>query len=339
MGTASFSVHINGLNYPILLVHTLNTPRYMSTDRITLKKRLKSFLNADTSSESKGFVDAGSFKLKEFKKDFPNADTDYALIESPELGEVWVCARWKDTSYTEVSSAASEEGSITSTVNNNDVLGALSRVNFDSDIDAIEESELTSLVQAFDGFTYDLHNPTYPFNLKGINVPQTPPLQNNCCTFVEGLTVKAWMDSFPDFEWNNKRHGQMMIYSADDYFSPVTAAIESGMGKSVTDVEAAPDPWTLVQGWKTQWTGGHTFIIVDHHKESDKVLTLESNKAFGLNGVGFRKIGMAAAFNHRPPENWWELPGVWTWEQIKNSYKFRAMATLKVKNRSWAWLS
>lgn len=130
----------------------------------------------------------------------------------------------------------------------------------------------------------------------------------------------------------------MMIFSTDDYFSPVTAALETGMGEKVDDVEAAPNPWTLVQGWKTQWTGGHTFIIVDHHKETDKILTIESNKAFGLNGVGFRKIGMASVLNNQPPENWWELPGVWTWAQIKNSYKFRAMATLKVKNRSWAGL-
>ena len=59
-------------------------------------------------------------------------------------------------------------------------------------------------------------------------------------------------------------------------------------------------------------------------------------RAFGLDGVGFRKIGMASAFDHKPLANWWELPGVWIWAMIKDSYKFRAMATLKVKHRSWA---
>lgn len=140
----------------------------------------------------------------------------------------------------------------------------------------------------------------------------------------------------------------MMIFSTDDYFSPVTAALQNGMGEEVDDVDAAPLPWTFVQGWKSRqiegvpgskWSGGHTFIIVDHHAETDKVLTLESNKAFGLNGVGFRKLGMASTLNHLPPKDWWTLPGVWTWEQIKNSYKARAMATLKVKDRSWSGLS
>ncbi len=46
----------------------------------------------------------------------------------------------------------------------------------------------------------------------------------------------------------------------------------------------------VIQGWKTQWTGGHTFIIVEHHKETDAILTLESNKGFGLNGVALGKL-------------------------------------------------
>lgn len=258
----------------------------MSTLHVILSKRLKSFSEASTSSESKGFVNAGTYSLKELKKDYPNADTDYALIESTDLGDVWICSRWKDNSYIETHASPEPQGDQTTDFidaagvvsSAKDTIEAISKISFNSNADAIEESNLVSIVKDFNGFSYDLHKPTYPFELKGINVPQGPPNQNNCCTFVEAITVKAWMDSFPDFEWNNKRHGQMMIFSTEDYFSPVTAAIESGMGEKVEDVEEAPNPWTLVQGWKAQWTGGHTFLIVDHHKETDKILTLDRIK-------------------------------------------------------------
>lgn len=320
----------------------------MSTLHITLAKKLMTFAEPSTGSAKKGFVEAGDYSLLESKLNFPNDDTDYAQIETPE-GKVWICSRWKENSYTETQ-ASPELPEENEPLDLLDAIGAITRINFDNNDDAVEESALVSIVKDYEGFAYDLHKPAYPYDLPGVNLPITPPKakQNNCCTFAEGLIVKAWSDAFPDFEWNNHRHGQMMIFSTDDYFSPVTAALESGMGEQVDDVEAAPLPWTLVQGWKSRktddvpgskWSGGHTFIIVDHHEETDKVLTLESNKAFGLNGVGFRKIGMASDFNNQPPQGWWEMPGVWTWAQIKNSYKARAMATLKVKNRSWSGIS
>lgn len=322
----------------------------MSTLHITLSKRLKSFAEASTSSESKGFVDPGDYTLKDFKQDFPNGDTDYAQIESTTLGTVWICSRWKETAYIETHASperpTDNEGmSLTEAArlasSASDLLQGSSSRRFDNASDAIDESVLVSLVKDYDGFKYISKGATYPYALKGINIKVAPPAQNNCCTFVEGMTVKAWSDSFPDFEWNNKKHGQMMI-TGSDLFSPVAGVLESGMGIEVIDVDASPQPWTLIQGWKslktetTELRGGHTFFIVAHHAATDKVLTLESNMAFKLNGVGFRQIGMASDFDHKPPANWWERPEVWTWAQIKDSFKFRKMATLKVKNRSWA---
>lgn len=322
----------------------------MSTLHITLNKRLKCFAEASTNSESKGFVDPGDYALKAFKQNSPNKDTDYAQIESNTLGTVWICSRWEETEYIETHASPEQTepndpidlvdaAGLVDTAN--DVAEAIGKLSFDNESDAIDESALVSLINDYDGFTYISKGATYPYALKGIKISVAPPAQNNCCTFVEGMTVKAWSDSFPDFEWNNQRHSQMMI-TGSDLFSPVAAALETGMGVEVTDVEAAPQPWTLIQGWKslkteiTELRGGHTFFIVAHHATTDRVLTLESNMAFKLNGVGFRQIGMASNFDHKPPANWWERPEVWTWEQMKKSFKFRKMATLKVKHRSWA---
>lgn len=322
----------------------------MSTLHITLSKRLKSFAKASTSSESKGFVNPGDYSLKSFKQNFPNEDTDYAQIESNAHGTVWICSRWKETKYIEThaspeisneeanNSLADAAGLVSNTADH--IQGVLKGL-FDDASDAVEESALVSLVKDYDGFSYTSNNATYPYALKGINIKVAPPAQNNCCTFVEGVVVKAWMDSFPDFEWSNKKHSQMMI-TGSDLFSPVAAVLENGMAEEVSNVDESPQPWTLIQGWKSLKTettalrGGHTFFIVAHHEATDKVLTLESNMAYKLNGVGFRQIGMASDFGHKPPSNWWDRPEVWTWSQIKNSFKFRKMATLKVKNRGWA---
>jgi hypothetical protein len=195
-----------------------------------------------------------------------------------------------------------------------------------------------TLLPEFVEFTYDLDEARYPYPLPGVNVPQAPPQYNNCCTFVEALLVGAWAKTYTDFQWSRERHAQMMILSSDDYFSPVTAVVESGMGVSVADPDVPPHPWTVIQGWRRQWRNGHTFIIVDHHGPTDRVLTLESNSAYKLDGCGFRGIGNLRDTGGSPPGNWWDPPDLWTWERIRATYQYRQQAWLKVKDRSWSGL-
>jgi hypothetical protein len=128
----------------------------------------------------------------------------------------------------------------------------------------------------------------------------------------------------------------MMILSNDDFFSPVTAVIEKKMAVAVLSPDTPPHPWTLIQGWRRQWRDGHTFLIVDHHTQTDRVLTLESNSAYKLNGVGFRGIGNLRDMETQPPENWWEIEDLWTWDRICWTYRYRQQANLKVKDRKWS---
>jgi hypothetical protein len=124
----------------------------------------------------------------------------------------------------------------------------------------------------------------------------------------------------------------------DDFFSPVTACIDAEIADSVED-ETPPQAWTVIQGWRRQWRGGHTLIIVDHHYETDRILTLESNSGYRLDGVGFRALGNLRDLGERPPENWWEDDRSWTWERFRSTYRFRKQAALKVSDRSWSRLS
>lgn len=50
------------------------------------------------------------------------------------------------------------------------------------------------------------------------------------------------------FTWDARRHRQMMIASTEDSFSPVTAALESGMALLAPSADVPPHPWTLIQG-------------------------------------------------------------------------------------------
>lgn len=297
----------------------------MSTQTIaTLHNRLKGFVEASTTSQGEGFLLPGKYVVLELRENYPNNDTDYALVVAPELGagDTWICTRWKNSRYAEIETI--------------EIPGA-DRQSFADDPLAVREETLVGLLDEFKDFTYDLDNAYYPYKLPGIRVPLAPPKQNNCCTFVEALLVKAWTDAHKSVTWNSERHGQMMIYSSDDFFSPVTAAVDSGMALVVSDDDAAPHPWTIIQGWRRQWRNGHTFLIVDHHGPTDRVLTLESNSSYKLNGVGFRGIGNLRDTG-APPDNWWEQEDLWTWERIQTTYRFRRQAQLKVKERSWSGL-
>lgn len=289
-------------------------------DYVKLTHALKGFEKADTQSNVQGLIQPGKYLVKEILTNHPDETTDFASIEVPALGDedTWICTRWQQSSYAAFTGAEDKKMEI---------------IDFSSDNMAIPESALTDLLKIFAPFTYDLDQARYPYAIQGFSAPQAPPQTNNCCTFVEALVAKAW-ENANGLSWSMDNHKQMMIFSADDYFSPVTCLLNQDIAIPAEDDNQRPHPWTVIQGWRKQWTSGHTFIILDYHQDTDRILTLESNAAYGLNGVGFRMLG-----NYRDVENpgaaWWQSDRLWTWERLKSVYQFRKQAILKVKNRSW----
>jgi peptidoglycan hydrolase-like protein with peptidoglycan-binding domain len=203
---------------------------------------------------------------------------------------------------------------------------------------AVAESVITALLPAFTPYTYDFRATYYPWALPGVTLPLAPPHLINCCTFVEALVVGAWAKQHgAAFQWNSARHGQMMI-TGSDLFSPVTSVIESGMGVALPDGQA-PTAWCVAQGWRSS-TSGHTFIIVAYHAPSDRVLTLEANQAYSLNGVGCRNFGNLRDLpGGRPPPRWWENPSAPTWQGLRSTYaQGLKLAQLSVQSATWAGL-
>ncbi|MFY2558559.1 hypothetical protein ACN469_13085 [Corallococcus terminator] len=290
--------------------------------------RLRGYVEPDTTAQFEGYVEPGTYFVLDERPGFPTPDTDYVRLEVPTLGalDTWICVRWRTQRYATLVQQEKPPPAV--------------RLPFDDEPLAIREERLVTLLGGLRGFRYDLDRAYYPWPLPGIRVPLAPPQFNNCCTFVEALTVKAFADAHGDsFTWDSRRHRQMMIASTEDYFSPVTAAVESGMAIPAPSPDVPPHPWTLIQGWRNQWRSGHTFLVVDHHPATDKVLVLESNSANGLDGVGYRGIGNLRTLGIQPPANWWMLPDVWTWRRLCSTYLFRQQAWLKVKDRSLSRLS
>ncbi|MBA2591092.1 MAG: hypothetical protein H0U97_02065 [Gammaproteobacteria bacterium] len=144
---------------------------------------------------------------------------------------------------------------------------------------------VTWLLPTFTDYIYDFKSVYYPWALAGVSLPLAPPKLINCCTFA-GLAGESLGQHAR--AWNSKRHGQMMIASANDLFSPVTAMIEAEMGTPVP-ANQPPSAWCLLQGWRSS-TSGHTFMIVAYHAATDRVLTLEANAAYSIKGVGYRNL-------------------------------------------------
>lgn len=283
--------------------------------------RLPGFTEPDTSTDIEGYLEAGTYDVLQVHD--AGGETTYHLLSTPALAgrDTWICSRWRNHVYADVETVEVREPPGDDTV----LAEGLT----------VPESEVVSLISEFGDFTYDLDAARYPFDLPGVRVPRAPPATNNCCTFVEALLVRAWANVYDDFSWSRERHAQMMILSSDDYFSPVTAAVQSGMAVPAPDDERPPRPWTIVQGWRRRWRDGHTFLILDHHRQSDAVLTLESNSAYRLDGVGFRGIGNLASTGGAPPDGWWRQTEVWSWARIRGTYRHRRLAYLKVTDRTW----
>ncbi len=279
----------------------------------TVLRNLNCYSGPDTRLPPLKQLKPGVFTVLDTRR---NKTTDYfelSGVQGVPDRRAWVCSRWQDRVYARLHPETTQ-----------------------TDLLVVPEEAIVSLLPRFYGYSYVLHKPRYPYPIPYVpNLPLEPPVANNCCTFVEGLLVKAWYDTITSgFRWSMKRHGQMMIWSTDDYFSPVTAAVETRMAEAIDDSDAFPEPWTVVQGWRKRRRGGHTFIVLDSHQPSQRILTLESNNAFGMNGPGFREIGDLDQVPH-PGAKWFESSAVWTWARFRETYPYMKLAKLAVGDVQW----
>ncbi len=294
---------------------------------VILKRRLPLFQDADTSGPIAARAPMGRYDVIERKVDHPSRETDYVKLAFGGQ-QLWACSRWKHNHYAEFEEQAPPEPAPLVTPPGTQ----------------IPEWALVRLLPRFTAFTYSLKRPRYPYEIPGVRVRTTGKKAINCCTFAEALLVRAFEDELDQaFHWGPVRHAQMMIFDAGDRFSPITAAVEANMGAAVDDEDRAPEPWTLVQGWRGHEIsrGGHTFIVLDvEGKGADaRILTLEANKAYQINGVGYRGLGNIERYRSRglsPGAGWWDAAGIPSWGQLAETYPLRRSAKLHVGQPAFA---
>jgi hypothetical protein len=132
---------------------------------------------------------------------------------------------------------------------------------------------------------YKLSGAQCPSNPPGISLKRIGYATNNCVLFTSWIISAAFDGvSFTKDQWS-----QWMVSSTVPNPLPVPGygpkvCLEWGIATT------APGEGVYLIQYFTK-TGGHSMLVVDHDPETDKILTLESNSAFKLNGVGWADIG------------------------------------------------
>jgi len=187
----------------------------------------------------------------------------------------------------------------------------------------ITTEALAAQLEMYLGWRYSPGDPRYPHPLPGVRLPRSPPAQTNCCAFVEGVAVGAAVRSGIGVPWGLAAHQRAMLQDPDHRQSPVEVLVDAGIADRWPD-DRVPPPWSVCQGWRGH--RGHTFLIAD--VQVDRVLILEANRGYGLDGVGWRGHGMAT--NIEPPAMWHRDPRAWTWGRVRETYPELAVASLQV---------
>jgi hypothetical protein len=200
---------------------------------------------------------------------------------------------------------------------------------------------------------------------RGYELDEVANQEIACNSFTQALITEAWFRKYPQLRWSLDNWRGFIIENVWDEandtvgfdpFGPMTETLR-GDGKITMAVLAdisdnmPPPKWSLIQGWST-WAptsadneraddgtiAGHSFIIIDHQRSSDKILTLEANSAYSLNGVGMRSIGningqkVNGIITPKKDRLWLEKAVV-TWQATKQTYSAHSDAGHNPNNK------
>jgi hypothetical protein len=214
----------------------------------------------------------------------------------------------------------------------------------------VREADIVALLPDWEAYVYSQawaanYPDHYYLTKRGLGLVEASGKEIACNSFTQALITEAWARRYPQLEWSAKNWRGFILYKDPDTgfdpFGPMTESLR-GDGKitmavavDLSDSDLSPPKppprWSLVQGWATWQPGegggaGHSFIIVDHHRSSDKVLTLEANRGYGLDGVGMRHIGnvasekVAGRITPNRDRVWVEKANVKSWKDLKAAY-------------------
>ncbi len=133
---------------------------------------------------------------------------------------------------------------------------------------------------------YRLHDAQCPSNPPGVRLNYIGDEWTNCVQFTSWLLAY----SFSGVQFSGNQWSRWMVGGDLQGKPPIVpnwgpkVVLEWGAGTT------APERGAYLIQYFTS-SGGHSLIVVDRDPETDKILTLESNSGYGLNGAGWGEIG------------------------------------------------
>jgi len=159
--------------------------------------------------------------------------------------------------------------------------------------------------------TYVLSGAQCPANPPGVSLKNIGSKTTNCVQFLAYTLSTAFNRWYPSIEFRGNQWSLWMCSGDNTGNPPIVpnwsprVMMEWGVG-----FDSPGDGPILVQYFSK--SGGHNLLVVDYCPETDKILTLEANSAYGLNGAGWAQIGnLRDVFNPGPN---WQDKVTQTWE-------------------------
>ena len=192
----------------------------------------------------------------------------------------------------------------------------------------VDWSKSTSFLNKMLTQKYQLSGAQCPSQPLGISVKRIGGETTNCVLFTAWFLCHMFDRPFSGDQWSE----WMVSSGVDNYHSPAYGP-RVCMDWGVATTAPSEGPW-LVQYFTD--SGGHSMIVLCHDIETDKILTLESNSGFSLDGCGWGDIGnLRQVFN--PGPNWKEKV-TQTWASRIDSKRAVHVVSLDISAesiRSW----
>lgn len=153
-------------------------------------------------------------------------------------------------------------------------------------LQSIEMQDIVALFPQVAQQTYKLAGAQTPVQPNGVrlNASLIGDETINCTQFTTFIVSQAFKTRWTSDKWARWQNTGMQRKTLDvpNYGSRV--ALDWGIGTTAP----GDGPW-LIQYFTA--TGGHSLIVLVHDEETDKILTLESNSHYHIDGVGWGGIG------------------------------------------------
>ena len=173
---------------------------------------------------------------------------------------------------------------------------------------------------------YKLSGAECPSNPPGITLKRIGYETNNCVLFTSWIISKA----FTGVKFTKNQWSQWMVSDSPPKILPVPGyGPKVCLDWDIATTSPGEGPYLIQYFTKT---GGHSMIVLQHDRKTDKILTLESNSSYKLDGVGWADIGNLRDFPNPGPN--WTKKVKQTWQSRFGSKVSVHVARLKIDPKS-----